>query len=38
MRIPYYPGCTLKTQAQNFELSTLAALKELGLDAVEMDR
>ncbi|MDP7420749.1 MAG: CoB--CoM heterodisulfide reductase iron-sulfur subunit B family protein [bacterium] len=38
MRIPYYPGCTLKTQAQNFETSTISALKELGVDAPELDR
>lgn len=38
MKIPYYPGCTLKTQAQNFEVSTLAALDKLGVEAEEMER
>ena len=36
MRLPYYPGCTLKTNAQNFETSTLEAAKALGIELVEL--
>ncbi len=38
MKIGYYPGCTLKTKARNLEDSALAALKELGVEAVELPR
>jgi heterodisulfide reductase subunit B len=38
MKISYYPGCTLKTKAKNFEESTLCALKTLGLEVEEIDR
>ena len=36
MRISYYPGCTLKTKAKNFEDSALASLDSLGVQLVEM--
>ncbi len=38
MRIPYYPGCTLKTKADSFETSALAAAARLGVDLVELPR
>lgn len=38
MRIAYYPGCTLKTKALAFEISTLAVMKELGWEVVELGR
>jgi heterodisulfide reductase subunit B len=38
MRLPYYPGCTLKTKAKNFDVSTVAAAKALGIDLVELPR
>ena len=38
MKIPYYPGCTLKTTAKNFEDSALASLKELGIELAELPR
>uniref|UniRef100_A0A7C4UCP4 Heterodisulfide reductase, subunit B n=1 Tax=candidate division WOR-3 bacterium TaxID=2052148 RepID=A0A7C4UCP4_UNCW3 len=38
MRIGYYPGCTLKSDAQNFEISALAVLKEIGYDVKELSR
>ncbi len=38
MRIPYYPGCTLKTTAKNFEDSAIAALKVLNVELVELKR
>jgi heterodisulfide reductase subunit B len=38
MKISYYPGCTLKSSAKNFEDSTLCALKELGLEVKELER
>ena len=38
MRIAYYPGCTLKTNAKNFEDSTFATAKELGIEMVEPER
>lgn len=36
MRIPYYPGCTLKTKAKNFEDSAVASLDRLGVQLAEM--
>ncbi len=38
MRLAYYPGCTLKSDAQNFEVSSLGILKELGIDVKELSR
>ena len=37
-RYTYYPGCTLKTTSKNFEDSTLATAKALGIELVEPDR
>lgn len=36
MEIGYYPGCTLKTSARNFERTALAVLELLGIKAVEL--
>lgn len=38
MRISYYPGCTLKTTAKNFEDSTLYSMKQLGMDIHELKK
>lgn len=38
MKVSYYPGCTLKSNAKNFEDSTLCALRELGVDVQELPR
>ncbi len=38
MKLPYYPGCTLKTKAKNFEDSAIAVAKELGIDFIELPR
>jgi heterodisulfide reductase subunit B len=38
MKVSYYPGCTLKNTAKNFENSTLAALERLGVEVEELDR
>lgn len=38
MNISYYPGCTLKNNAKNFEDSTLCALARLGFEVKELDR
>jgi len=38
MKVSYYPGCTLKSNAKNFEDSTLCALRELGVDVKELPR
>jgi heterodisulfide reductase subunit B len=38
VRIPYYPGCTLKTTSRNFEYSAIAAAKALGIEMVELPR
>ncbi len=38
MKISYYPGCTLKTNAKNFEDSTLCSLERLGVDVEELTR
>ena len=37
-RLPYYPGCTLKTTAGNFEVSALASARVLGMELVEIPR
>jgi heterodisulfide reductase subunit B len=37
-RYTYYPGCTLKTTAKNFEDSTIASAKALDIELVEPDR
>jgi len=37
-RYTYYPGCTLKTTARNFEISTIASVEKLGIELVEPDR
>lgn len=38
MKIFYYPGCTLKTQARNFECSAMEVMKLLGYELVELNR
>ncbi len=37
-QLSYYPGCTLKTRAKNFEDSAIAAMAALGVDLVELPR
>jgi heterodisulfide reductase subunit B len=37
-RLAYYPGCTLKTTAKNFEKSTLATANILNMKLVEPER
>ena len=37
-QLSYYPGCTLKTRASNFEDSAIAAMAALGIDLVELPR
>ncbi|MBN1271271.1 MAG: CoB--CoM heterodisulfide reductase iron-sulfur subunit B family protein [Candidatus Aminicenantes bacterium] len=38
MKISYYPGCTLKNNAKNFEDSALCSLKTLGVEVEELHR
>lgn len=38
MKICYYPGCTLKNHAKNFEDSTICALNTLGVEVDELER
>ena len=38
MKIPYFPGCTLKTTATNFEIPAIEVAKKLGIEMVELDR
>ena len=38
MKISYYPGCTLKNNAENFEDSTLCSLKYLGVEVEELPK
>jgi heterodisulfide reductase subunit B len=38
MKIPYYAGCTLKTNAQNLEESALASAGALGIDLMELPK
>ncbi|MDP6065727.1 MAG: CoB--CoM heterodisulfide reductase iron-sulfur subunit B family protein [Alphaproteobacteria bacterium] len=38
MKISYYPGCTLKNHARNFEDSTLSSMTILGVEVEELTR
>jgi heterodisulfide reductase subunit B len=38
MKIPYYPGCTLKSTAKNFEDTTRAVSDVLGIELLELPR
>ncbi len=38
MKICYYPGCTLKNHAKNFEDSTICSLTAIGVEVDELDR
>lgn len=38
MKIPYYPGCTLKNQALGFEKSALAVTRALDVELQELSR
>jgi len=38
MKISYYPGCTLKNNAKNFEDSSLFALQHLGVEVEELKK
>jgi len=38
MKLSYYPGCTLKNHAKNFEDSTLCSLEYLGIEVEEIPR
>ncbi len=38
MDLSYYPGCTLKTKARNFEDSAIASMAALGVNLVELPR
>ena len=38
MKISYYPGCTLKNNAKNFEDSALCSLKRLEVEVEELER
>ncbi|MGC9364873.1 MAG: CoB--CoM heterodisulfide reductase iron-sulfur subunit B family protein [Fidelibacterota bacterium] len=37
MELSYYPGCTLKSNAKNFETSALAVLERLGVSVTELE-
>ncbi len=36
MRLPYYPGCTLRERARGFDASAREAMQVLGVDLVEL--
>ncbi len=38
MKLCYYPGCTLKTTAKNFETPAIASMENLGHKMVELSR
>jgi len=38
MELSYYPGCTLKTRAKNFEDSAIASIAALGVNLKELPR
>jgi len=38
VRIPYYPGCAMKTKAENCEVAGVGVAKELGIELVELPK
>jgi heterodisulfide reductase subunit B len=38
MKLSYYPGCTMKNHAANFEASLLYSMRHLGAEVEELDR
>ena len=38
MKLSYYPGCSLKTTAKNFDMTTFSVAKALGVELIEPDR
>ncbi|CAH2603041.1 CoB--CoM heterodisulfide reductase subunit B [Rhodovastum atsumiense] len=38
MKLSYYPGCTMKNRAGNFEESILFSMKKLGVEIEELER
>jgi len=38
MKIPYFPGCTLKTTAKNLEIPALRSAALLGIELIELPR
>jgi len=38
MDLAFYPGCTLKTRANNFEISAVAAMQALGVNLLELPK
>lgn len=38
MKVSYYPGCTLKTKAQNLEVAAIRAMEVLGVELDELPR
>ena len=38
MKILYYPGCTIKRNAPEYEKSSLAILNELGIEVIELNK
>jgi len=38
IKIPYFPGCTLKTTAKSFEISAMEAGKKIGIEMVELPK
>ncbi|MBM3133335.1 MAG: heterodisulfide reductase, subunit B [Chloroflexi bacterium] len=38
MKLSYYPGCTLKTKAQNLESTAIASMAALGIELEELPR
>lgn len=38
MKLKYYPGCTLKNSARNFDVSTVSSMAELDVEVEELSR
>lgn len=38
MKLSYYPGCTLKNHAKNFDESTMFSMQQLGVEVEELQR
>jgi len=38
MKLVYYPGCTLKNQASNFDVSTVSSMAKLDVEIEELER
>ena len=38
LKVPYFPGCTLKTTAKHYEISALKSAEKLGIEMIELPK